>query len=211
MRYFNQSVKELALQEISEMRPSQVEQRVSNLAFTNLSSYMPNHHENVVMGLGMKYIPTPLPATDGNLILEFKEFARTLRIKDFFSNKKVDAEDYNPKFHVSSNWIPKAKDISPPLGNALNLMDTYFSRMLAASRHSRTTNNLSKEQRTAIKSLKALRALKENSSIEMRMADKNLGSCLLDREIFMHILTRNFTSLSDVGLKLYESLRRKLG
>ena len=129
----------------------------------------------------MKFIPTPKPATDDNLILEFKEFSRTLRIKDYF-NETSNKEDYNPKFHVKSGWTPKATAMSAPLNQALDSMDKQFMQMLATSRHSHTSSNLTKEQRFAIKSIKALRELQDNVTLEMRMADKNLGSVLLNKE-----------------------------
>ena len=65
---------------------------------------------------GRKFIPTPpVPSSYKCLIRDFNQFARTMRLKYMFANKKKTKPH---PFHVKSNWQP------PP--QPLVALETYL-------------------------------------------------------------------------------------
>ena len=65
------------------MTPNHIQSRVTNLGFKNLSHQQLTFPEIQILGKGMKYVPTPKPASNATLFEDFKSFTRTLRLREY--------------------------------------------------------------------------------------------------------------------------------
>ena len=131
----------------------------------NLSSQNITDHEINLLSKGLKFIPTPLTKEQHirrQLLQDFEQFARRMRLKYIFHGQNNKPHPY----HVKSNWIPQ---VQPSVA-----LESYLEEVklqLAEIKLSQPRNNLSSKER------EALQSLKRNKDLNVKKADK--GSCVV--------------------------------
>ena len=87
----------------------------------NLSSKLLNAAESSLLSKGLIFFPNPPKINVRELDEDLDQFARRLRIKEYFHSKKETSEDLStyvsdmkevidiPRFVKKSNWIPKPR------------------------------------------------------------------------------------------------------
>ena len=133
----------------------------------NLSSQTLTKNEVKLLSRGLKFIPTP-PVTSSNksLLKDFDHFARTMRLKYMFAKKQKTSAH---PFHVKSTW-------QPPVQNSVAL-ENYLEETklgIASAIFRPQFDNISANERNAIS------ALKRNSKINLKKADKETTTVILD-------------------------------
>ena len=121
-----------------------------------------------LLSKGLKFIPTPTVkenAVRKELLLDFKQFARRMRLRYIFHNR--DKEQH--PFHVKSDWEPP---VQPSVA-----LETYLEEVkgqLAEIALFKARNNLPSEERKAIKDLRS------NSDIVIKKADKGTTTVIMN-------------------------------
>ena len=138
---------------------------VENLAFHDLTTggILPPM-ANTLLGLGLKFIPTPkLNTSPDEQITTLERFERDLSLKVFFAGDTDDTPPTN-SLRVKSNWRP------PPPPQVIITRLRQFTHAINATFVNRPPSyNLTKTQRSI------LNAIKRNPEITIAPADKNLG------------------------------------
>jgi hypothetical protein len=66
-----------------------------------------------ILGLGMKFIPTPMTTTN-DISTNMARLERDIHLKVFFAGHDTDTSlDTTPKLYVKSNWNPPPNEIPP--------------------------------------------------------------------------------------------------
>ena len=133
----------------------------------NFSNKALSDDEVKLLSRGLKFIPTPpVPSSNKSLLKDFDRFARTMRLKYMFANKKKTTAH---PFHVKSTW-------QPPIQSSVALED-YLEETkleLASIVFNPQKDNISANERKAISSLK------RNSEINLKKADKGTTTVIMD-------------------------------
>ena len=122
-----------------------------------------------LLSKGLNFIQTPVLEENRirqQLLLDFKQFARRMRLRYIFHNK----ESAQHPFHVKSNW-------EPPVQQSVAL-ETYLEEVkvqLAEIELIKPRNNLPFKER------KALRELRSNSEIIITKADKGTTTVIMNK------------------------------
>jgi hypothetical protein len=150
--------------------------RPSNLAFHDLTtSIPPPKNLRCLLGLGLKFCPTPSFST-ASTVTSLDRFKRDLLCKTYFAGKPLKNEDYDPKLHISSNWIPQ--DWMIP--HAIHRRFRNFASSLQSIFHkTRCPSNLLWYQR------RALACLQSNPELMIVHCDKNLGPAIIERSTYI--------------------------
>ena len=118
---------------------------------------------------GLKFVQTPVLEENRirqQLLLDFKQFARRMRLRYIFHNKESEQHP----FHVKSNW-------EPPVQQSVAL-ETYLEEVrvkLAEIELIKPRNNLPFKER------KALRELRSNSEIIIKKANKGTTTVIMNK------------------------------
>lgn len=148
----------------------------------NLSNCKISTHETNLLSRGLKFIQTPIPDKNRvrqQLLLDFKHFARRMRLRYIFNNK--DSEQH--PFHVKSNWEPP---VQPSVA-----LETYLEEIkvqLAEIEITKPRNNLPYQERIALKDLKS------NTEIVIKKADKGSTTVIMNKQ---DKITEGQTQLDD--------------
>ena len=122
--------------------------------------------EIALLSKGLKFVPTPNKIDKAKLKQELEVFRRKLRLIWHFQNDER-IFDCNKKFRPKSRFNPKNKDV---------IIETYLTsleeKLLAIDIPKHKFNNLNKEER------KALYSLKNDNIIVIKDADKGSGVVL---------------------------------
>ena len=120
-----------------------------------------------LLSRGLKFIPTPLvPTSNKSLLKDFNNFARTMRLRYLFANRKKTTAH---PLHVKSTW-------QPPIQNSVAL-ENYLEATkleLASIVFNPQNDNISANER------KAISTLKRNSEINLKKADKGTTTVIMD-------------------------------
>ena len=120
----------------------------------------------MLLSKGLKFVPTPNRIDKAKLKQELEVFRRKLRLTWDFRN--------NTKFRPNSTFNPKSKDV---------IIETYLSslkeKLLDIDILMDKFNNLSKEERNA------LHSLKNDNTIVIEGADKGSGVAVWGREDYL--------------------------
>ena len=131
----------------------------------NMSNKDLTDQETALLAKGLKFIPTPPPASHKSLLRDFNTFTRSMRLKYTFAKSKSNPHP----FHVKSSWQP------PPQQSVA--LENYLERTkleIASLVFSDTKNNLTAKQRQTLKALNA------NSDINLKKADKGTTTVVMD-------------------------------
>lgn len=135
----------------------------------NLSNCKMTTDQINLLSKGLNFIQTPVLEENRirqQLLLDFKQFARRMRIRYIFHNKESEQHP----FHVKSNW-------EPPVQQSVAL-ETYLEEVkvqLAEIELIKPRNNLPFKER------KALRELRSNSEIIIKKADKGTTTVIMNK------------------------------
>ena len=126
-----------------------------------------------LLSKGLKFVPTPNTIDKAKLKQELEVFERKLRLMlHFWNNERTF--DCNKTFRPKSAFNPKNKDV---------IIETYLSsleeKLLDIDIPKDKFNNLSKEERDALYSLK------NDNTIVIKGADKGSGVVVWDREDYL--------------------------
>ena len=136
-----------------------------------------------MLALGIKFIPTPAPLSKEELKSSFTDFFRKIKLKIFFhTNGHRGDKTFNPKW-----WLPNASSFCPMLeelpvaaATRISHLQEQASILINTPVSPLRLNNISKN------SLRTIKKLKEDKSIIIKPADKNLGLTILDREWYVN-------------------------
>ena len=110
----------------------------------NLSNVTLTHDETQLLARGLTFCPTPLRQINWSEVnADFDEFARRLRITEFFHDD-VSSDEPNP-FHPKSLWTPPTNR-----DDALNAFLNAVKHDLLTSKPNRVCDNLPKTERDAL-------------------------------------------------------------
>ena len=135
----------------------------------NLSKYELKMNEILVLGKGMKFIPTPCNKyAKVELMRDVNEYIRKLRCR--FNYYKNEKEVLHPLYTQTGHVSPKG---NAALENYITDLKLIISQI--EINHNNTTNNMSIEER------KALKDLSNNEEILITKADKNNTTVVIDK------------------------------
>ena len=139
----------------------------------NLSQRQLTKSEISLLSKGLKFVPTPNRIDKAKLKQELEVFGRKLRLMWHFRNDER-IFDCNTKFRPKSTFNPKNKDV---------IIETYLSsleeKLLDIDIPKDKFNNLSKEERDA------LHSLKNDNTIVIKGAEKGSAVVVWDREHYL--------------------------
>ena len=126
-------------------------------------------NEILVLGKGMKFIPTPCNKyAKVELMRDVNEYIRKLRCR--FNYHKNEKEVLHPLYTQTGHVSPKG---NAALENYITDLKLIISQI--EINHNNTTNNMSIEER------KALKDLSNNEEILITKADKNNTTVVIDK------------------------------
>ena len=135
----------------------------------NLSNIQLSNAEMKLLSRGLTFVPTPQRIQWSEVQADMNDFARRLRLKEFFhDNNTTTATNAHP-FTCKGSW-------TPPSGReaALDAFINVVEQDLMTSQPTRIHDNLTKHER------KALKQLQKRTDIVVKPADKGSGTVVLD-------------------------------
>ena len=157
----------------AKLKDNRLEGKFVSKNVINLSQRQLTKSEILLLPKGLKFVPTPNGIDKAKLKQELEVFGRKLRLMWHFRNDERTF-DCNKKFRPKSTFNPKNKDV---------IIETYLSsleeKLLDIDIPKDKFNNLSKEERDALYSLK------NDNTIVIKGADKGSGVVVWDREDYL--------------------------
>jgi hypothetical protein len=176
--------------------------RPTNLAFHDLTTRLsPPQNLRSLLGLGLKFIPTPYKTTLLSQLHSekgaFPRLQRTIDLKCFFIDSppldpNESSPDYNPRMYVKSPWKPPFSLVPRPLSQRLAQFESTISPHF---RCKPIRQNLLRHQRFALESLRS------QNDFLIAQCDKNLGPAVIEREEYIRLAFRDH--LSDASTYRY--------
>ena len=137
----------------------------------NMSNEKLSNEEISLLAKGLKLVPTPQTSKKRilrkQIMQDFNNFARRMRIRYIFANEKKKQHPY----HVKSNW-------EPPITQSVAL-ERFLDQVkleLSEAKFVKPNDNLTKGER------KALKKLKTNIKINLKKADKGTTTVIMNKE-----------------------------
>ena len=157
----------------AKLKHNRLEGKCVSKNVSNLSQRQLTKSEISLLSKALKFVPTPNRIDKGKLKQELEVFGRKLRLMWHFRNDER-IFDCNTKFKPKSTFNPKNKDV---------IIETYLSSLEEKLRDiyilKDNFNNLSKEERDALYSLK------NDNAILIKGADKGSAVVVWDREDYL--------------------------
>lgn len=145
----------------------------------NLSRYYElDEAQTNLLNKGLTYCPTPLTTKDARSTQRLKgimAFNRRVKLDYHFRHKPPRPR---PKFRLPTGWTPD--QVEPDIAEFC----TDTCELAQKSKDQHTPDNLSKQERTA------LRQLRNNTDIVIKPADKGSATVIMDRDDYIHEATR---------------------
>ena len=159
--------------------------RPTNQAFHNLTTVLtPPPNLRSLLGLGLKFIPTPLKPNTFNSVNKpntgIPLLVRSLRLRCFFcatGSPEPDAE-HIPKLHVPSDWEPPPQFFPKILNQRIA---NFEIKMHSLFRQRKAIPNLSKAHRHS------LNYLRLQQEFIIAHCDKNLGPAIIERTRYIQL------------------------
>ena len=157
----------------------------------NLSSVTLTKTEETVLSKGLNFCPVPSKINRLELDKDLDNFARRLRLKEFFyqtGRKKLqdadmsDSDEDGNNDDITIQLFKKKSDWNPPKSKNDNLeafINTTKSEIKSNLLPNKKINNLSKNERTAIKNLS------ERNDITIKPADKGSAVVVMDTQQYI--------------------------
>ena len=154
------------------------------MAFHDLTTEIkPPANLRSLLGLGLKFCPTPRYTTPARLLLDrtMSRLRRDLQLRAYFAGAPPDG-DYEMRYHVPSRWTP------PHWTNTPEVMERLRSFQWAAAakhRKRRAGSNLLPHQRLALSSLR------RRTDLLVVTCDKNLGPAIIEKTRYIQLAFRD--------------------
>ena len=161
--------------------------RPSHLAFHDFTrSKQPAKNLRSLLGLGLKFIPTPRYTNTWKKLRELSmpKFTRAIHLRFHFAGTNTTQDDtYDPKIYVRSNWTPPHWTMPPVvmtkrLENFSNTLGKLFKKRIGK------TNLLPYQTR-------ALQLLQQQQDFLVCPCDKNLGPAIIERDDYIKIAMKD--------------------
>jgi len=140
-----------------------------NLEIHNYSTMILSARQAKIIGMGLKFRPTLKPPTVEQFDSQIQDFCRSVRLRDKFRNIPRDP-NFNPRLYVRSAWCPPREN--PDLEDKLFEIRKKLKTSFVANKP-RWKCNLTRQDKVE------LQELRNNPSVMLLPADKNLGPTLL--------------------------------
>ena len=160
-----------------------------------------------LLSRGLTFVPTPRRITWSEIQADLNEFARRLRLKEYFYNPDDITNTLTNMAHpfkCKSTW-------TPPSGKEAAL-DTFINAIeqdLMSAKPTRIHDNLTKQERKAIKQLQ------RRMDIVIKPADKGSGTVVMDRTWYVNECMRQLNDCNfyqkqskDLTSKIQERIRK---
>lgn len=157
-----------------------IDNKISNLRFHDLTptNITPPQNIKSLLGLNLKFCPTPKLLKINDFQQKIEEFKRSIRIKFEFSKRKKKKDD-NKKFN-SKLYVPN-KDFIPK--NGPKHLEDLFEKMDSNIRNSALLQKFNADHKKWTnlnrKNRNLLRKLMNNKDFKIIPSDKNLGPCIM--------------------------------
>jgi hypothetical protein len=151
---------------------------IENLAFHDLTEdkIIPPAAKSI-LGLGMKFIPTP-PYTTDTITPSLKRLRRDTYLKIIFaSDDNSEYTQHTSKLYIKSSWDPPASDIPPTIDERIDHFSTNVKQLF---QRKKTTPNLLPFQQSLLTSLL------NNCNLLFPDSDKGLGPCAVIYDQYVH-------------------------
>ena len=160
-----------------------------------------------MLSKGLNFCPNPPKINVCELDEDLDQFARRLRIKEYFHSKKETSEELStdesdikdandiPRFVKKSNWILKPSK-NTRLESVIDLIRSDIKHNVDV--HVPKTDNLTQAERSA------LRDLQERDDIIIKPADKGSAVVVMDKTTYLQEAERQ---LSDCRLSILRKIR----
>ena len=168
--------------------------RPTNMAFHDFTSYInPPPNLRSLLGLGLKFIPTPRYTTTKKRITgegegkidpkaTLPKFKNDLHKKIHFAGESPDDEDFNPRMYVASKWKPPEYSFEP---SVLHRFHSFKDRIGNLFSKKKGTPNLLPHQR------RALAWLRNQDDLLVIQCDKNLGPAVIEKSKYIEMAYRD--------------------
>ena len=174
---------------VAAMPTSQYWGRPTNAKFHDLTTTRtPPPNLRSLLGLGLKFIPTPYSTTPFNRLndpqMGISHIERSLRLRCFFLRVGYPPpnNEYNPKLHVPSIWEPP-DELFPDL--LKKRVHNFSIQLYKLFRPRKTIPNLAPHQR------RALEYLRNQKDFIIATCDKNLGPSIIERDKYIRLAYRD--------------------
>jgi hypothetical protein len=172
-----------------------------NDVYTNLST-SPTTPQLDVLSLGGKFIPFPAhDAPDKQILNNYLRFERLLKLRSYFKSDNMPKSTDNilPALKIKSNWTPTFPPDDPFMTDLLTLKYEVCNAI----------DNLPTLYKHKSKTLSSIKHLRNNNTIRITLADKNLGFCVLDKSHYEQLCLAHLNNITQYKL-LEESVEDTL-
>ena len=149
----------------------------------NLTDTIYNEDFMLVLTKGEKYIPTPPPLRDADLMHSVNDYIRRTRIRHYFSrlNTGKNTSDYKASLRIPN------PQFQAPTANSPILLENYYTNIIAnATRLLQATPRCNSFKITNSKAnlciQNSIKTIKLTPGIKISTADKNLGLTITTNE-----------------------------
>ena len=165
--------------------------RPTNLAFHDLTTRLkPPANLRSLLGLGLKFIPTPDYATKWPHVATDPKGAlsrldRAVRLRCYFNDSPpLDDQDldYNPRMYIPSEWTPPHWDAPR---HVIQRLATFRDTLRPLFRKQTIRRNLPQFQRIALENLRT------QDDFLVVHCDKNLGPAIIERNEYIRLAYRD--------------------
>ena len=170
--------------------------RPTNLAFHDLTSRLrPPMNLRSLLGLGLKFIPTPHHTTLSSALSSeegaFPRLSRSIDLRCFFVDSdhldpSTPSDDYNPRMYINSDWSPPYSNVPRTLSRRLH----HFEQVITSKFRTKlkVRPNLLRHQRFALEHLRL------QNDFLIVACDKNLGPSIIERDEYIKLAFRDHLS-----------------
>ena len=154
---------------------------LDNYSLFNIDQIELSRKEEIILGLGLKYIPHHSATTQkiiDSLTSSLNDFQRQLRLQTFFRNP-FNTPSPIPK-QLNNTWIPPAANDYTYV-NLVNLFNNHFTSTLHSLQQMSFVSRLTPQEKYIKNTLFQIR---QRQDIVIQPADKNLGTCVLSRTLY---------------------------
>ena len=147
-----------------------------------------------LLGLGLTFCLQSRHPTQ-NFESSFIRFRKDIRTKYLFANDKVNVDINNKIYIKNPDWTPEIA--SQELEKAITKMEKTLNHAAELNQH-RFTTNLTKRQQ------ELLQLLQNHNDFIIAPSDKNLGPCILERDVYIKRALQDHLSNEKVYRKLHK-------
>ena len=151
---------------------------MSNINIFNLTTQPLPPHAELILGLGLKFIPPPLPTRNQHYLTALDIFARRLRCRAHFSTQSCEPS-YDPFLHIPNPFF-EPPTAPAPIEHYLHSCKLKLQRILRTRPlpppHTKSPPSFIHNR---------LNSLASNSNLIIKPSDKNCGLVIMDKDYYI--------------------------